>query len=118
MTVWTWIAWAASTPALSAAHANVEWSAAVTGSGFTSRLRWRVERSSGTSLLFKLAKVKGITAWTSELSCRVHHLGHLHLFYDVTDVYQIFFKAPACGRTISITTQEDIIMEVHFVAVS
>lgn len=38
------------------------------------------------------------------------------LFCNVTDVYEIIFKAPACGRII-ITTQ-DRIMEVHFVAVS
>lgn len=52
VTVWMWTVWAASTPAPNAAHASVESSAAVTGSGFMSRWRWRVERSSGTSLLF------------------------------------------------------------------
>lgn len=133
-TVWMWTAWAASTPAPSAAHANVEWSAAVTGSGFTSRWRWRVERSSGTSLLFKLAAAPGLWAlrgwgdhglhfWTELQSPSLGPFSRIlkRLFYNVTDVYQIFFKAPVCGRIISITTQEDRIMwimEVHFVAVS
>lgn len=49
-TAWMWTAWAASTPAPSAARASVESSAAATGSGFTSRWRWRVERSSGINL--------------------------------------------------------------------
>lgn len=53
VTVWMWTVWAASTPAPTAAHASVGSSAAATGSGFTSRWRWRVERSSGTSLLFR-----------------------------------------------------------------
>lgn len=52
VTVWMWTVWAASTPAPNAARAGVEWSAAVIGSGFMSRWRWRVERSYGTSLLF------------------------------------------------------------------
>lgn len=51
-TAWTWIVWAASTPALSAAHASAAWSAAATGSGFTSRWKWKAERLFGTSLLY------------------------------------------------------------------
>ncbi|XP_061526303.1 ARL14 effector protein isoform X2 [Phycodurus eques] len=41
----------------SKAHANVDLSAAVTGSGFTSRWRWKEERSSATSLLFSKARL-------------------------------------------------------------
>lgn len=54
VTAWTRTAWAASTPAPSAAPAGVAWSAAVTASGSTSRLRWRGERSSATSTLASL----------------------------------------------------------------
>lgn len=39
VTVWMWTAWVAFTPVLTVAHGSVEWSAAATGNGFTSR--WR-----------------------------------------------------------------------------
>lgn len=48
-TAWMWTAWAASTPVPNAALASVASSAAVTGSGFMSRWKWRGARSSGTS---------------------------------------------------------------------
>lgn len=98
VTAWTWTAWAASTPALGAARASVAWSAAVTGSGSTSRWRWRAERSSGTSLLFKLAallrcvclhacvRTAESVAWTIQLYIVKPFL------HNVTDVYQLFYK--------------------------
>lgn len=58
-TAWMGTAWAASTPAPSAAHASAAWSAAATGSGCTSRWRWRVARSSGTSMPFSCGLLKG-----------------------------------------------------------
>lgn len=58
-TAWMGTAWAASTPAPSAAHASAAWSAAATGSGFTSKWRWRVAKSSGTSMLFSCGPPEG-----------------------------------------------------------
>lgn len=52
VTVWMWTAWAASTRALNVDLAGVALSAAVTGSGFTSRWKWKVAKSSGTSSPF------------------------------------------------------------------
>lgn len=52
VTVWMWTAWAASTRALNVHLASAASSAAVTGSGFTSRWKWKVAKSSGTSLPF------------------------------------------------------------------
>ncbi|XP_069021848.1 ARL14 effector protein isoform X1 [Embiotoca jacksoni] len=56
-TVWTWTAWDASTRAPSADRASAAWSAAATGSGCTSRWRWRGEKSSGTSLLSSFQRI-------------------------------------------------------------
>lgn len=52
-TAWMRIAWAASTPVPIAAPASVASSVAATGSGCTSRWKWRGARSSGTSLQAK-----------------------------------------------------------------
>lgn len=79
-TAWMWTVWAASTPVPSAAHASAAWSAAATGSGFTSRWKWRAERLSGTSLLYSWQRLWEWKLWL------------YRILYKVTDIYQVLLR--------------------------